>query len=262
MPSFRITDLLTALTLFAVGCAPDASATGSDSQDVTAETAYEYACTTSDPLVLDSDSIHIAIGDNRARITDGYGPVYGDLQSSGSASTRSYRGFEHGGDCALSITATDDALTGASETKVIVQCESAEGLDEDVYSCKDPKKVSLSGAAKPTKPVRPDPMPKGTPTWTCAGADEHELGRDVTMQLTRDAMRLTASELQYDGVRNESYKSRTPGLVEYRGFEYGGDCALSAVIDESALGDATAAELRIRCRGKRFQEDVLRCTRD
>lgn len=201
------------------------------------------------------------------RYTDGYGETLGARDNgyrppSGTTRAR-YDGFEYGGDCWLRVVANSGLVLGDPSAQLRVQCTSDEDFFQDVYTCSNPRRASLE-IPDPTPAPPPEPsVPEDLKKWECTTSDPSALGAAVTMQLDEDSMRLVAhdDDLTYEGVRDRDYRPQHGSYIEYDDFEYGGDCSLSAVVEERALIPATSSvTLKVRCAGDDFVQGVYRCT--
>ncbi len=235
-----------------------------EAEDDLSTKAYAYTCTSPGSRVLEeADSIEIAVSNGLLRFTDGYGPNLGDRDATYRApkntSRARFRGFSYGGDCSLSLVVDDAALRGAPNPQLRVQC-AGDDFVQDLYTCGAAKPTRLA-KPKPPAPVLPNGPPAGTKTWTCTSPDGRILEGTVALQVDDDAMRLVADELVYEGTRDRAYKPKTGSFVRYDDFGYGGDCAMSAVVEEKAIaGTASSTVLKVRCAGDDFTQDTYACT--
>lgn len=251
--------------LLAVGCAA-ASAPTETSEDDLRKKAFGYTCTTSDARVLeDAARIEIAVADGVFRFTDGFGPNLGARDRSYRApkgtSRARYDGFEYGGDCALRLVVDASALTGGATPVLRVQCE-GDDFTQDVYQCSGPRpaRIEVPPPAPPAPPPAPPSPPLGARRWSCAAQGALVLTDRLTLQVDAAGMRLVADDLTYEGTRDDGYRSRSGAYVAYDDFGYGGDCSMSAVVEEKILqSSASSATLKVRCKGDDFAQDSYAC---
>lgn len=255
----------TALAIALVACGGGSSA-ATDESNVSQELGFEYTCTASGAFILhEASSMKVAVSGSHLRFADGYGINFGARDHSyrppqGTERAR-YDGFEYGGDCALRLVIDEGALSGAPTAKLRVQCSGDDFL-QDVYSCRDPQRVGLGAPPPPpSPPAEPAGPPASAASWSCTTSDDRILSREVTMQVDADGMRLVADDLEYVGVRDPRYRSRSGSYIEFDDFGYGGDCSMSAVVEEEVLQSAAASEvtLKVRCAGDDFTQDTYRC---
>lgn len=243
------------VALVAVACSSTAPSEGAGESDLTASKGFAYDCTASSTILEDADELLVEVTPTRLRFTDGYGPNLGAMDSKyrprGGADRVRYDGFGFGGDCSLDIIADRTALAGAETTTVRVQCRSYEEFYQDIYTCKNPRPVTI---AEPAPAPPPDPTPAADArTWSCKG-DIGALGDDVKLQLDEKSIRVEGDH-EHLGLREEA----VAGKLAYS-LEFGGDCSLTATVATSAL-EATAKEieLSLSCEGPDAFTDVYTC---
>jgi hypothetical protein len=246
-----------------VACSGESGNVASDESDLTLR-AYEYTCTSPGARILDQAStIKLKITNGVLRFVDGFGENTGErdntYRSPRNTSRVRYDGFEYGGDCELKLVIDDGAIRGAASATLRVQC-SGDDFMQDIYACKDPRRARLEiPDPNAPPPVVPGP-PASTKKWVCTSADGRILEKDVELQTTADDMRLVSDDLEYLGVRNRDYRARSGSYIAFEGFEYGGDCAMSAVVEDKILtAGTTEATLKVRCAGDDFHQDVYSC---
>lgn len=244
------------LALVAVACSSTVPSEGSGEADLTASKGFAYDCTASSTILEDADKLLVEITPTRLRYTDGYGASLGAIDAKyrprGGAERVRYDGFGYGGDCGLDIIADKTALAGAATTTVRVQCRSYEEFFQDIYTCKNPRPVSIT---EPAPPPPPDPTPAADArTWSCTG-DTGVLGDKVKLQLDEKSIRVEGEDYPYLGLREESISSKLAYSLEY-----GGDCSLTATVAKSALEAGTKEiKLSLSCEGPDEFTDVYTC---
>lgn len=261
----RFVPVLALASLAVVACSAE---TGSEaaSEDDLATKAYGYTCTTSDARVLeDAARIEIAVAKGALRFVDGFGPNLGERDATyrapkGKARAR-YRGFEYGGDCTLSLVVDEGATRGDAGPSLRVQCD-GDDFVQDVYTCGAAKPARIAPAKAPPAPPPAAPVPAANAKkWSCETKSPTVLSKRVVMQTDAKAMRLVAEDFTYEGVRDADYRPKTGTWAKFEDFGYGGDCAMSAVVDESIARGAAAATttLKVRCGGDGYSQDVYTC---
>lgn len=251
-----------AVAFVSAACSADAVDAAEAEDDLTAK-AYAYTCTSPGARILEeAGSIDIVVSNGLFRFTDGYGPNLGERDAKYRAPKNTSRarfdGFEYGGDCSLSLVVDEAALRGAPRPELRVQC-AGDDFVQDLYTCGAARPTRLA-KPKPPAPAVPNGPPASTKTWTCTSGDGRILESTVALQVDDGAMRLTADELVYEGTRDRAYKPKTGTFVRYDGFAYGGDCAMSAVVEQKAIaGTGASTVLKVRCAGDDFVQDTYSC---
>lgn len=244
------------LALLAVACSSTVPSQGAGESDLTASEGFAYDCTADATILEDANKLLVEVTPTRLRFTDGHGPNLGAIDAQyrprGGAERVRYDGFGYGGDCGLDIVADKTALSGAATTTVRVQCRSYEDFVQDIYTCKNPRPVTI---AEPAPAPPPDPTPAADArTWSCTG-DTGVLGDEVKLQLDETSIRVEGEDYPYLGLREASVS----GKLAYS-LEYGGDCSLTATVAKSALEAGTKEiELSLSCDGPDEFADVYTC---
>lgn len=258
-----------ALALSTAACTGDGDGDAVVGEEDLATKAFAYTCTSPGSRILDdADTIEVAVSNGVLRFVDGFGENTGDRDRSyraprGKARAR-FEGFTYGGDCALAFVVDEGALSGKPAPQVRVQC-AGDDFVQDLYTC------GAARSARVRKPSPPSPPPAPVVTgpganargWSCTSPTGHVLEKKVQVKVDDGAMRVIAGDFDYDGVRDRAYVPRAGAFVRYDGFDYGGDCSLSAVIEPKAItpGAATAV-LKVRCAGDDFVQDTYACKAD
>ncbi len=246
-------------------CSSSEEADPASESDELSQRATEYTCRIGTARILESAEMKVTVADGHMRFVDVYGPNTGERDRSYRAPTNTqrvrYDGFEYGGDCNFRIVMDASALRGAASPQMRVQCSTDEEFMQDLYTCDSPRATRLN--VRPPGPVTPPPpvVPsRDAKKWDCISTEGRILEDSVTLQIEDAGMRLVADDLEYEGVRDRDYRSRAGSWFEYEDFDYGGDCTMTAVVEQKILQPGTtSAKLKVRCAGDDFTQDTYTC---
>lgn len=267
MKSFSgVVGCLVAVGMATVACGgSDASVANEDDELRSTERGFEYECQTpSSRTLIEKASTKVLVTDKHLRFEDDYGPNLGARDTTYKApkntSRARFTGYETGDDCVLKAVADSTLLEGKPSGQLRLQC-AGDGFQQDILTCASPKPATL----RLPRPPAPTPPPPATPPanarkWTCTTtASGVALTPSLEMQVDDASIRVVG-EFTYTGTRDRAYRSRTANWMSYEGFEYGGDCSLSIVVDASALASSTReVPLQVRCSGDEFHLDRYTC---
>jgi hypothetical protein len=272
MRSRRLALFGLAAVAFAVlpACAEE-TATTTAADELRAERGFEFDCATpADRTLIDAESAKVLITEGHLRFVGDYGPNFGSRDKTytapkGTARVR-YTGFETGEDCVMKVVADESVLNGENG-QVRIQC-AGDFFQQDILTCTNPKPSHYEAPPAPA-PAAPQPSVPSADArqWECSPKaidDELEslLDGKLTMQLDDASIRIVDEiDRGVTGARDLKYKPRSGNWMSYKGVTWGGDCAMSLVVDANALvASTTSTTLKVRCSGDSFQEDRYTCT--
>lgn len=248
-----------------VGCAaPPEDAAAAEDEDLSKQTAYEYSCSNGSPTVLETKAFKLTVADGHMRFDDTHGENTGKRDRSyktpKNTSRARYTGFDWGDDCDFKMVVDTSAMTGKAKIELRAQCSRDDEFRQDVFSCVSPKKTRLN--IRPPAPITPPPATgpaANTKKWACTATGDDSFAPTLGLQVTGEAIRIMG-EFDWEGTRDETYKSRSGANIGYDNFDYGGDCELTAVVESKILeANTTQATLKVRCRADDFQQYAYAC---
>lgn len=254
------------LLLGAAACAASPSDDGATSdEDLVRQSAFEYTCrAAAERTVLDKDTFTLTVADGNLRFDGGYGVSTGardrTYRSPKNTSRARYTGFDWGDDCAFKLVVDAAALAGKESVQLRAQCATEDEFRQDLFACGSPKKVRLD--VRPPAPTPPSPgpvVPTNAKKWTCTATGDAGFGKQLGLKVTDKAIRIEG-EFDWEGTRDTGYRSKNGATIAFDGFDYGGDCELSAVVDAKILSsEVTSAALKVRCRGESLEQYAYTC---
>lgn len=259
---------LVRFVVFSVGVAACSAAAADDDvtndDDLTGQAAYQYACrATTSRTVLDTETFTLTVADGHLRFDGGHGTVTGArdraYRSPKNTSRARYSGFDWGDDCTFKLVVDATALAGKGGVTLRAQCSTEDEFRQDIFACGSPKKTRLDVKPAPATPVAEPILPASAKQWICRATSESGFGPQLGLQVTEKAIRIKG-EFDWEGSRDAGYKSKSGATIAFDGFDYGGDCELSAIVDAKILSaGTTSAALKVRCRGESFEQYAYTC---
>ncbi len=230
--------------------------------------AFAYTCQSRTGNVMGEAqrTLEVKVSQGHLAFVGEHGPNRGTRDASyrapsGTARAR-YTGFGWGDDCYFKLVVDEAALRGASEAQLRAQCSNDDEFRQDVYTCTSPRRTRLD-IPEPPPPPPPAPEHRANATkWRCTTTDGPIVHSELDVILDEGLITLDEGDLDYTGVRDTSYRSRSGRFIGFEDFEWGGDCTLSAAAETKMLEpDATTGSLKVRCKGDIQETDVFQCQR-
>lgn len=254
----RMPPVVACLALVAVACSAAAPEAGSSEENATAANGFEYECASPGAFILsEAETTKVAVSEKRIRFTDAFGESEGvrdpSYRTPAGTDRMRFHGFNFGEDCGLFLVADRAMLGGAETAQLRVQCRGDDFM-QDLYTCTNPRAVSLPDPV-PQPPPPPPPAPAASAKrWTCTGGEF--FGATITMAVDATAMSLENDDFEFTSARTGG----EGGKAIYEDFGFGGDCSLSATIDETAIGATTGeVSVRVLCEGPDFFDETYAC---
>lgn len=249
-----------------VGCSGGASSdvATNEGELASAEAGFEYECTT-EQMFISEATTKVLVTKQHLSFEGDWGPNVGALDPSyrppaGKQRVR-FDGYETGEDCEMKVVADQAIVDGKPSGEVRIQCSGDDFLQE-VLSCSKPKPATYQDP-EPSAPeppnVTPEP-PADAKTWACQTTDPSAFADHLVMQVVEDSIRVVEDDMDHTGERDRDYHPRSGDWIQYDNVEYGGDCAITLVVDAKVLAPATTStRLKVRCTGDDFVQALYTC---
>ncbi|MBX3227441.1 MAG: hypothetical protein KIT84_13890 [Labilithrix sp.] len=244
----------------------EGGATSASESEVTVERGFEYECKT-EQMIVSAETTKVLVTPKRLTFEDDYGTNIGvhDPTYRAPAGKRRvrYDGFETGMDCWLRVVADQDVVDGKPKGQVRIQCQGDDFMQE-VLDCSNPKPATyrVPGPPPPPPPPVDATLPADARKWACTTSGGSAFADKLTMQINEDVIRIQEEGEDFDrtGERKHSYRPRSGDWIAYDNVEYGGDCAITLVVDAKVLASGTTSTtLKVRCAGDDFHEAQYTC---
>jgi hypothetical protein len=240
------------------------------------EKAFDYTCTSkSNDLGLSRQAkikfsesrVSVLYKDTEAELNEMFGEIDSKYKPRSNPNAIRYKTFDWGADCELILVVDGGVRSGSIDHVNAKFSCSAEGLPQfQTFECESPTSARMKLDTQ-----RPAASPSVELTHTCSGDVSWfdfktiKIGAQEDKLTLRYGPKITSAYPQnepLDGVRNFKYKPRNAAnknMLQYK-MAWGGDCALSVLVDREILNSTSEVPLTIQCSSDdEFHQSKLKC---